>query len=118
MTNAADEEDVRFFFQHPDRKTHIRAPKQAQEIVIDEQRAASYVGELEREFRTLGPHKRERRRVILWRVPPDNPFYDPTKPSILKIPLLAFADETIEDRDDILLPVLHEIMTNARKGST
>ncbi len=114
MTNSADEEDVRFFFQHPDRRAHIRAPKMAQEVAIDQQRAASYVGEMEREFRTLGPHKRERRRVILWRIPEDNPHYDPRKPGILKIPFLAFADETIEDRDDILLPLLQEIMMSAK----
>ena len=114
MTNSADEEDVRFFFQHPDRRAHIRAPKMAQEVVIDQQRAASYVGEMEREFRTLGPHKRERRRIILWRIPEDNPHYDPRKPGILKIPFLAFADETIEDRDDILLPILQEIMMSAK----
>ena len=117
MSNAADEEDVRFFFQHPDRTTHIREPRQAQEVVIDPQRAASYVGELEREFRTLGDHKRDRRRVILWRVPKDNPFYDPQKPSFLKVPFLLFADETVEDQDDILIPILHEIMANARKGA-
>ncbi len=114
MTNSADEEDVRFFFQHPDRKSHIRAPKMAQEVVIDQQRAASYVGEMEREFRTLGPHKLDRRRIILWRIPEDNPHYDPRKPGILKIPFLAFADETIEDRDDILLPLLQEIMMSAK----
>lgn len=116
MNNAADEEDVRFFFQHPDRHAHIRAPKQAQEIVIDQQRAASYVGELEREFRSLGPHRRDRRRIILWRMPADNPFYDPRRPAILKIPFLLFSDETVEDRDDILLPILHGIMESARKN--
>jgi hypothetical protein len=81
---------------------------------IDAARAAHIVGEMEREFRTLGPHRKDRRRIILWRVPSDNPFYDPRKPSILKIPFLAFADETIEDRDDILLPILHEIMMAAK----
>ena len=113
MSNLTDEEDVRFFFQHPDRRTHIRNPRMASEIVIDPQRAASYVGELEREFRTLGPHNRDRRRVILWRVPADNPHYDPRRPSILKVPFLAFSDETIEDRDDILLPIFHDIMMGA-----
>ena len=112
MTNAADQDDIRFFFQHPDRKAHIRAPKMAPEI--DEARAAHMVGELEREFRTLGTHKRDRRRIILWRVPSDNPFYDSAKPSILKIPFLLLSDETVEDRDDILLPILHEIMTSAK----
>lgn len=114
MTNIADEEDIRFFFQHPDRRAHIRLPKMAGEIVIDQQRAASYVGEMEKEFRTLGAHKRDRRRIILWRIPEDNPHYDPNRPGILKIPMLAFSDETIEDRDDILLPILHTIMKDAR----
>lgn len=122
MTNAADEDDIRFFFQHPDRKTHIRAPKMAPEI--DEARAAHMVGEMEREFRTLGPHKRDRRRIILWRVPADNPFYDPQKPAILannskillKVPFLLFGDESVEDRDDILEPILHDIMSNAARS--
>jgi hypothetical protein len=113
VSNIADQEDVRFFFQHPDRRVHIRTPRMASEVIIDQQRAASYVGEMEREFRTLGPHNRDRRRIILWRVPADNPFYDPQRPIILKLPLLAFADETIEDRDDILLPIVHEIMMDA-----
>lgn len=115
MTNSADEEDVRFFFQHPDRRAHIRKPKMAPEI--DSARAAHMVGEMEREFRTLGAHKMERRRVILWRIPSDNPHFDPQRPGILKIPLLAFADETIEDRDDILLPIIHQLMEQARGDS-
>ena len=35
---------------------------------------------------------------------------------ILVIPFLAFADETIEDRDDILLPLIHRIMMDAAKA--
>jgi len=31
----------------------------------------------------------------------------------MKIPFLAFSDETIEDRDDILLPIIEEIMLDA-----
>ena len=77
MSNAADEEDVRFFFSHPDRTCHIRLPRMATEVEIDAQRSTAYVGEMEREFRTLGAHRRDRRRIILWRVPADNPFYDP-----------------------------------------
>ena len=33
----------------------------------------------------------------------------------MKIPFLVFADEEIADRDDILLPIIHEIMVNAAK---
>lgn len=72
-----------------------------------------YQHECEAEFRSLGDHDRKRRRVILWRVPQENPIYDPDHPQILKIPLLAFADETIEDTDEILLPEVHRIMTEA-----
>jgi hypothetical protein len=31
----------------------------------------------------------------------------------MKIPFLLFADETVEDRDDVLLPILSEIMQTA-----
>ena len=114
MSNVGDEEDARFFMKHPDRNAHIRSPRMSLEV--DKQRAMSYVGEMEREFRTLGPHKKDRRRIILWRIPQDNPFYDPKKPGILKFSFLAFTDETIEDTDAILLPILHQIMEDARKN--
>lgn len=113
MTNVADQEDMRFFLQHRDRQAHIRNARQA-ELVIDKQRGAAYVGEMEREFRRLGGHDRNRRRVLLWRIPPDNPFYDPKMPGILKIPFLAFSDETIEDTDAVLLGLVHDIMANAK----
>ena len=115
MNQSADMDDARFFMQHPDRRAHMRTPHKVTEI--SDQRAAIVMDECEREFRTLGGHKRDRRRILLWRVPPDNPFYDPAKPSILKIPFLLYADETVEDRDDILLPIIHEIMKNAAKVS-
>ncbi len=114
MSRISDQEDVRFFFQHPDRQAHIREPEKAQEVVIDKQRAALYVDEMEREFCSLGDHKKDRRRILLYRVPSDNPHYDPQRPQIMKIPFLLFSDETVEDRDDILLPILHEIMKSSR----
>jgi hypothetical protein len=33
----------------------------------------------------------------------------------MPIPFLLFADETVEDRDDILGPIFHEIMRQARE---
>ena len=75
--------------------------------------AARYLDECELEFRSLGGHDKNRRRLIRGRVPADNPFYDPDRPQLLKIPFLAFADETIEDTDEILLPILHDIMKRA-----
>ena len=104
--------DEQFFQIFPDRNYHIRKP--VKEITIDKQRAAHFGDECEAEFRTLGPHNRDRRRLLLYRVPRDNPWYSPDKPPILKVPFLAFADETIEDRDDILAPILHGIMEDAR----
>lgn len=100
--------DEQFFAQFPDRQARIRAP--LHHIEINRQRAAILGGECEAEFSRLGPHKKERRRIILYRVPRDNPYYDPEKPQILKIPMLLFADETVEDRDDVLLPIIHDLM--------
>ena len=94
-----DKQDVNFFFQHPLRRSHIRSP---------------FGNELWAEFQSLGDHDKNRRRVLLWRVPEDNPHYDPKKPQILKIAFLAFADETVEDTDEVILPILHEIMEKAR----
>ena len=95
-----DKQDVGFFFDHPDRHAHIRAP---------------FGDEMKGEFWSLGEHQRDRRRVLLWRVPQDNPYYRQDR-SFLKIPFLLFSDETVEDRDDVLLPILHEMMNNAKEG--
>lgn len=106
--------DEQFFAQHPDRQAHIRKP--TFQPVRDSQRAVRYLDEEELAFRSLGPHSKERRRILLYRVPKDNPMFDPHKQQILKIPFLTFADETIEDRDDILLPMIHRIMMDAAKA--
>jgi hypothetical protein len=107
------DQDAQFFQQHPDRQARIRKPGKV--LVKDRQRGVRYEDEMHGEFWSLGPHEPDRRRVIVYRVPPGNPMYDPEKPQLLKIPLLLFADETIEDRDDILLPEVHRIMTDAAK---
>lgn len=96
--------DEGFFVDHPDRHARIRR---------------AYQGECEGEFRSLGDHKRERRRIILWRVPEGNSHFNELKKTnggklpVLKIPFLAFADETIEDSDAILLPIVHQLMSEA-----
>jgi hypothetical protein len=106
--------DKKFFAEHPDRFAHIRTPKMVLEI--NQQRSVQYVTENENEFISLGEHQRHRRRIIVWRVPRDNVYYNPDKPAILKIPFLLFADETVEDTDEVLLPIVHEIMVDeARK---
>jgi hypothetical protein len=93
-------EDEAFFADYPDRKAHIRRPTDPLEFL--------------REFRSLGPHEYNRRRVIVARVAPD--VARRYQRELLTIPFLAFADETIEDRDDVLLPILDDIMKEARGG--
>ena len=103
------DEDGQWFSDHADRKSHIREPRKTIEI---EKRThqTQIMSECEAEFRSLGDHNKDRRRILLWKVPKDNVYYDPKNPQILKIPFLLFSDETVEDRDDILLPLIHEIM--------
>jgi|SRR5208283_1028798 len=107
-----DDPDAQWFAQHLDRQAHIRLPVKVLEM--NKQRAVAYMDESEREFRTLGPHDKGRRRILLWRVPKDNPYQRTNPNQILKIPFLAFADEAIEDDDATLLPILHGIMEEAR----
>lgn len=103
--------DAQFFQQHRDRQARIRLP--GRELHKDQQRAVRYLDECELEFRHLGPHDPRRRRVIAFRTSADHPTHPST---ILKVPFLAFADETIEDRDDVLLPILAEIMMQAARA--
>ena len=91
-------EDIQFFSQHRDRKAHIRSPDGKEAIG---------------EFWSLGPHDASRRRFLLWRVPDGHPMKR-TFP-FLKIPFLAFTDETMEDDDKVLLPLIDEIMRDAAK---
>jgi hypothetical protein len=104
--------DEEFFTTHKDRQSRIRLPSKI--LTKTKQRAMTYQEECELEFLQLGPHNRNRRRILVWRVPSDSPWFNPSKPPLLKIPFLLFADETVEDRDDVLLPMLHEIMMDAR----
>lgn len=102
--------DVQFFQQHRDRQARIRLP--GRELHKDQQRAVRYLDEAELQFRSLGPHDPRRRRIIAFRTPADHPTHPGT---ILKVPMLLFGDETVEDRDDVLLPILAEIMKDAAR---
>lgn len=106
--------DKQFFTEHPDRQARIRPPQK--QIFINKQRATQFADEEELSFRRLGMHDRSRRRIIVYRVPKDNPMYDPERPQLLKLPILLFSDETIEDRDDVLLPEIDRIMADAAKS--
>lgn len=110
----SDLTDEQFFAQHPDRQARIRKPTGS--VVVNRRTRGAHVeDECAQEYAMLGPHARDRRRLLLWRVPRDNYFFDPEKPQILKIPFLLFADETVEDRDDVLLPIIDEIMSGELK---
>jgi hypothetical protein len=100
--------DEQFFLDHPERQAHIRQP--AKELAKNKQRAVRYLDEQELAFRSLGPHKPEQRRIVAYRVPPTNPLFDPEKQQILTIPILAFEGGVIPDTDEVLLPMLNEIM--------
>ena len=113
VTLVKSDSDGQWFYDHPDRSAHIRKPVRIMDVDSISHRTA-FRDESEGEFFSLGDHNKDRRRILLWKVPPDNIFYDPKKPAILKIPFLLFADETVEDTDAILLPIVHEIMMNAR----
>lgn len=98
LLRAQEQSDAAFFAQHPERHAHIREPLKF---------------EFRGEFWKLGTHDPSRRRILLLRVPDDNPYFNKAKQPLLKIPFLAFADEEIADRDDILLPIIDEIMRSA-----
>lgn len=88
--------DEVFFADHPDRKARMRRPRP---------------GEFAAEFASLGPHAAHRRRIIVARVEPT--VARRYRRALMAIPFLAFADEEIADRDDVLLPILAEIMRGA-----
>src|ERR1039458_3634344 len=95
---AFDNSDKMFFENHRDRQAHIRLP---------------FHGEAAGGFFSLGDHNRALRRILIWRVPRDSPYFDAVKQPILKIPFLTFFGETVEDTDDVLLPIIATIMQEA-----
>ncbi len=108
------DQDVQFFADHPDRYARIRLPGRGP--VINAQRAVRIQDEMAGEFFSLGDHDKSRRRVLVWRVPRGNKHLsDLRAPRLLKIPFLAFADEEIADLDEVLLPLIHDIMGEAAR---
>ena len=86
-----------FFKEHSGRQLRIRPP---------------FDGEYTAEFRGFGFHQEHRRRVIVGRIPAGASKRHNI--DFMRIPFLLFADETVEDTDEVLRPVLHEIMSAAR----
>lgn len=99
------DQDAQFFLDHSDRYARIRPP--GREPFKDQQRAVRFLSECELEFRSLGPHDEKRRRIIAYRTASTHPTHPNT---IIKIPFLLFADESVEDRDDVLLRIVHDLM--------
>ena len=104
--NAAD---AQFFADYPQRQAHVRKPRMGFLTDPKTHRTAIVPAECDAEFRQLDPHPVRRRRIILWRVPADNPMYDPTSPQILKIPFVLGPREMVEDSDPVLLALIHEL---------
>lgn len=88
---AFDNSDKNFFKAHPDRRTHIRLP---------------FRDECAGQFWSLGDHNRTQRRILLALA---------DSGEILKIPMLAFPQENLEDTDEALLPIVGEIMQGATR---
>lgn len=99
MTPDILNQDEQFFAAHSGRQCHIREPRGE---------------ECSGEFLSLGFHMPSRRRIIIWKVPKGTPF---KVGELMKIPFLKFADESIEDDDRVLLPLLHTIMMQAAKDA-
>jgi hypothetical protein len=97
--------DIQFFTEHPDRRARIRLPGKVAHR--DAQRSVRYLDECEIEYKHLGGHDPKRRRIIAYRLPDDHL----THPNhIMKIPMLLFADESVEDTDAVLVPMVAELM--------
>jgi hypothetical protein len=93
------DDDKQWFDQFARRQTRLRNPRR---------------GERAEDFATLGPHNVDRRRILVWRVPVGNPMRGMLPDGLMRVPFLAFADETIANEDSVLLPLLHEIMEQAQ----
>ena len=89
--------DGTYFRRYPDRRYHIRN---------------AYKSECGGEFWTLGPHDENRRRIILCRV---DALQEPLPGNkVMKIPF-STSSESIEDSDDVLFPIVRDIMADALK---
>lgn len=91
--------DKLFFNLNRDRNLRLRRP-------IDD--------EYQREYRQFGLHEERRRRVIVARVP----YHMMQRHNIdfIRVPFVMFADETVEDTDAVLAPILDEMMRDAAEG--
>ena len=94
-------DDVLWFRQQPKRQCRIRQPA---------------LGEFGTAWQALGMHDATRRRVLVWRVPKNNPMRGAVPDGLMRIPFLAEADETIENDDKVLLQILDGLMKAAAEA--
>ena len=96
---AAKLADRVWFAAHSGRKLRIRPP------IGDEYREI---------FRTFGMHEEGRRRVIVCRLP----GWQMRRHNVdfARVAMLLYADETVEDTDEVLAPILDELMREAVAG--
>lgn len=88
-----------WFNEHSARKLRLRPPVE---------------GEYVNEFRQFGMHEEGRRRVIVAKIPAG--MAKRHMVDYMRIPFLLFADETVEDTDEVLAPILDKIMKDAAAG--
>lgn len=102
MIHGLLDTDEVWFGQHKDRKVMIRPAGQA---------------EMNGEFMSLGPHDRSRRCIICWKVPHDvDRQFAAWRGKVIKIPYLKFSDDSVENSDAVLLPILNQVMREAADG--
>ena len=100
--------DEQVFAANPERQAHIRLPKK--ELAKDKQRSVRYLDECEIMFRQLGRHDPKLRRIVVLRVAPGNEMLKNEHEHLMPIPFLALEGETIPDTDEVLLPLVDQIM--------
>lgn len=91
-------DDAAFFNANPNRQIRVRRPRKF--FKRNRQRGVDIVFEFAKEYAVLARHKKEQRRVLVWRIPPDNPHYDPDKPGLMQIPFFVDPGETVPDTDE------------------
>lgn len=88
-----------FFREHPERRFHIRPP---------------FGDEYRQEFRQFWMHDEDRRRIIVFKIAAG--LAKRHMVDYGRVAFLAFADETIEDTDEVVGPILAEIMGEAAQA--
>ena len=92
-------DDTWWFKDRPRRQARIRTPG---------------VTEFLTAWQMLGDHDASRRRVLVWRVPRDNPYRKLVPDGFIRVPFICRSDESFADDDSVTLRVLDELMRDAQ----